>query len=276
MKSVGLTMLFALTLAFAQKVPNFLYITTPILRPGDVVSGTLDEEDGQNLKDGSRLEVVQGRYERGQVLEFKLTSSFDGYLTMYAPDKTILASNDDTVSSEDGDFVSSIITEIPESGRYVFIVSGYSDFDLGDYTLSATVLELGAEGPVPVPTEQNGFISYDDDVSEFLSDDEAVGSLGEYNYDSYTLELTTPTKVNIEVRSAVLDTIVEVLDAEGNRVAFNDDQNLEDNPDTPDVDESQDYTVEGGVEVELQPGSYEIRAAGYSTGFYTLVVSVVQ
>ncbi len=276
MKSTCFTLLFALSVVFAQQVPHFLYITTPILKPGEVIEGTLDEEDGQNLKDGSRLEVIQGRYKAGEVLEFNLTSTFDGYLTVYAPDKTVLASNDDTTSSEEGDYVSSIVTEMTESGRYVFIVSGYADFDLGDFELSARTLEIAQEGPVSVPTEQNGLLSFDDDLTEFVSPDEMVGSLGEFNYDSYTFELGEAATVSIELLSASLDTIVEVLDARGNQVAFNDDQNLEDDLDTPDYDESLDYTVEAGVEVALEPGSYEIRAAGYVPGFYTLVVAILE
>jgi Bacterial pre-peptidase C-terminal domain len=275
MKSVLLTALFVLTIASAQKVPNFLYINTPILKPGEMVSGTLDENDGQNLKDGSRLEVIQGRYMKGEVLEFNLTSTFDGYLTMYAPDKTILTYNDDTSSSESGDYLSSIVTEIPESGRYVFIISGYTDYDLGDYELSARTLEVSEEGPITIPAEQNGVLSLEDDIAEF-NGGEDIGSLGELSYDSYTFELTEATTVKIEVSSASLDTIVEVLDAEGNQVAFNDDQSPEDNLDTPDVDESLDYTVEAGVEVELEPGTYEIRAGAYATGFYTLAVSAAE
>lgn len=275
MKSICLTVLFALALGFAQKIPHFLYINTPFLEPGEVIAGTLDEDDGQNLKDGSRLEVIQGRYEKGQVLEFSLSSTFDGYLTVYAPDKTVLAYNDDTTSSEEGDYISTIVSEIPESGRYVFIISGYSDFDLGDYKLSAKVLELAAEGPITLPAEQNGLISYEDDLAEFMNDDEDLGSLGEYNFDSYTFELDDAATVKIEALStAALDTIVALLDAEGNQLVMNDDQNAEDNPETLDVDESYDYTTEAALEVELEAGSYEIRVAAYAPGLYTLVVSV--
>jgi hypothetical protein len=276
MKSICLTLLFALTLGFAQKIPHFLYLNTPILKPGVVIAGTLDEEDGQNLKDGSRLEVIQGRYNKGEVLEFTLTSVFDGYLTVYAPDKTILTYNDDTTSSEEGDYISTVVTEIPESGRYVFVISGYSSFDLGDYELSAKTLELGAEGPVTLPAEQNGLITYQDDLAEFMGEDEELGSLGDYNFDSYTFELSETATVRIEALSAALDTLVEVLDADGKRVAFNDDQNLEDDPATPDLDESYDYTTEAGVEVDLEAGSYEIRVAAYAPGFYTLSAVIVE
>jgi hypothetical protein len=275
MKSICLIVLFSLTLASAQKIPHFLYINTPILEPGKTIAGTLDEEDGQNLKDGSHLEVIQGRYKKGDVLEFSLSSRFDGYLTVYGPDKTVLASNDDTTTTDE-DYLSSIVTEIPETGRYVFIISGYSDFDLGDYELSASVLEVAEEGPITLPTEQNGIVSFEDDIAEFSSGEEDAGSLGEFNYDSYTFELAEATTVNVQLLSASLDTLVAIFDAEGNQVAFNDDQNLEDDLETLDYDESLDYTVEAGVEVELPPGSYEIRAAGYAPGFYTLSVFALE
>ncbi len=281
MKSMILTALFALTLAYAQKVPHFLYITTPILEPDAVVAGTLDEEGGQNLKDGSRLEVVQGRFTAGEALEFRLTSTFDGYLTIYAPDKTVLSSNDDT-DSEEETYLSSIITEIPETGRYVFIISGYSEFDFGDYELSATRLEVSEDGPITLPTELSGILGANDDFAEF-NDDFAefdaggeMGSLGEFNYDSFTFELREAATVRIEAASPALDTIVQVLDAEGNTVAFNDDQNPEDDPETLDIDESLDYTTDAGVEVDLEPGTYEIRVAAYSLGFYTLSVFMVE
>jgi hypothetical protein len=278
---VSRTLLFLLaplllTFTAAQKVPNFLYITTPILKPGETISGTLDEEDGQNLKDGSRLEVIQGRYMKGEVLEFNLTSTFDGYLTVYAPDKTVLTYNDDTTSSEDGDYVSEVVSEIPESGRYVFIVSGYADFDLGDYTLSATPVTLSAEGLISVPSEQQGLISLEDDLAEFIGEDETMGSLGEFNYDSYSIEITETTTVQIDVLSDILDTLIEVLDADGDRIAFKDDVYYEDDLSTDDYDESTDYIVQAGVTVTLEPGTYEIRAASYGEGLYTLVVSVAE
>lgn len=277
MKAICLTFLFALTLAFAQKVPNFLYLSTPILESGDVISGTLDEEDGQNLKDGSRLEVIQGRYEKGEVLEFTLSSAFDGFLTVYGPDQTVLTFNDDTSSSEEGNYISSVVTEIAESGRYVFIVSGYSDIDLGDYELSARTIDIAKEGTITLPAEQNGIIAYEDELAEFISDDEEASSLGEYNFDSYTFELDEATTVSIEALSTTgLDTILEVLDADGNRVDFSDDRNINDDPETPDTDESADYTTQAGVEVELEAGSYEIRVAAYAAGLYTLVASVLE
>lgn len=274
MKSICLTVLFALTLGFAQKVPNFLYITTPILEPDTSISGTLDEEDGQNLKDGSRLEVIQGRYMQGDALEFTLSSQFDGYLTVYGPDKTIVASNDDTTSEGDT-YVSSVATEIPETGRYVFIISGYGEYELGDYELSARTLVLAEEGPITLPTEQNGVLSLEDDIAEF-DGGEIIGNLGELNYDSYTFELTESATVRIDVGSPILDTIVQLLDADGNVVAFNDDQASEDDLDTADIDESLDTSLEAAIEVNLEPGTYEIRVSAYTLGFYSLSVSIME
>jgi Bacterial pre-peptidase C-terminal domain len=274
MKSICLTVLFALTLGFAQKVPNFLYITTPILGPDTSIAGTLDEEDGQNLKDGSRLEVVQGRYRQGDALEFTLTSQFDGYLTVYGPGKTIVTSNDDTTSDGDN-YISSVSVEIPETGRYVFIISGYAEYDLGDYELSARTLQLAEEGPITLPTELSGVLSLEDDIAEF-DGGEIIGNLGELNYDSYTFELTEAATVRVDVGSPILDTIVQLLDADGNVVAFNDDQTAEDDPETLEVDESLDTSLEAALEVDLEPGSYEIRVSAYTLGFYSLSVSVVE
>jgi hypothetical protein len=269
MKHVLVTVLFTLAFGLAQKIPHFLYINTPILKPNEVISGTLDEEDGQNLKDGSRLEVVQGRFMEGETLEFVLTSDFDGYLT------------DEGYEG----YQSSVITEIPESGRYVFIVSGYSEYDLGNYEISARGLEVSEDGAITLPAELNGVISVSDEIAEFIDtalaeesegEDGAPGYLGEFNYDAFTFELSETTTVRLEATSPTLDTIIEVLDAEGNQVAFNDDQNVEDDLETPDYDESLDYTINAGVEVTLEPGSYEIRVAAYDYGFYTLTASVIK
>jgi hypothetical protein len=275
MKSILLTALFALTLAFAQKVPNFLYLTTPILKPGEVVTGTLSEEDGQNLKDGSRLEVVQGRFKEGEAIEFTLTSEFDGYLTLYGPDKTVFNYNDDVTIDSESAYSSSIIAEITETGRYVLIVSGYSETDLGTYDVSARSIEVSEDGPITLPSELSAILSVDDDIAEFNGGEE-VGSLGELNYDSFTFELTEAATVHIEVGSPTLDTFVQLLDAEGNELAFNDDQNTEDDPETSDVDESADYTLEAGVTLSLEPGTYEIRATAYAFGFYTLSAFIVE
>jgi hypothetical protein len=286
MKLVLLTVLFAVTLGVAQKVPNFLYITTPILKPGEVISGTLGEDDGQNLKDGSRLEVLQGRFKEGEAVEFTLTSDFDGYLTLYAPDKTVLASNDD-VALEDTNttaaYQSSIITEIPETGRYVLIVSGYSEYDLGSYEVMARSLEVTEDGPITLPTDLNGIIAVSDDFAEFVdptaeeSDvEDGSGSLGEFNYDAFTLELNEATAVRFDATSPTLDTVIAVLDEAGNTIAMNDDQNIEDDLDTPDIDESLDYTVNAGVEVTLEAGRYEVRVAAYDFGFYSLSAFAVE
>jgi hypothetical protein len=274
MKPIYLTVFLALSLGFAQKVPNFLYTATPILGPDTSLLGVLDEDDGQNLKDGSRLEVIQGRYMQGDALEFTLTSQFDGYLTVYGPDKTIIASNDDT-TSDGSNYVSSVAVEIPETGRYVFIVSGYSEYGLGDYELSARTLQLAEEGSITLPTELSGLLSLEDDIAEFDGGEE-LGSLGELNYDSYTFELPEVATVRMDVGSQVLDTLVQLLDADGNIIAFNDDQTSEDDLDTPNVDESLEGSLEAALEIDLEPGTYEIRVSAYTLGFYSLSVSVVE
>jgi Bacterial pre-peptidase C-terminal domain len=278
MKTVLLTVLFALTLftlnpAFAQKVPNFLYITTPMLEPDVVVTGTLGEEDGQNLKDGSRLEVVQGRFKEGEAIEFNLSSDFDGYLTLYGPDKTILNSNDD-VSTETEGFLSSIITEIPMTGRYVLIVSGYSEYDLGNYEVSTRRLEVSEDGPITLPADINAVLSVSDEIAEFMGSEGE--SLGELNYDSFTFELSEPATIQIKVGSPTLDTYLQLLDADGNEITSNDDKTAQDDPATLDTDESADFSLEAEVEIALEPGSYEIRASAYTLGFYTLSASIVE
>jgi len=67
----------------AQNVPHYLTVTAPLLEQGVPYLSSLDESDGQNFKDGSRLEVLQIFGFAGDIVELTVSSNFDSYLIIY-------------------------------------------------------------------------------------------------------------------------------------------------------------------------------------------------
>jgi hypothetical protein len=248
--------------ALAQKIPHFLYITTPILELDSSLSGALDQNDGQNFKDGSRTEVLLANFKQGDVVELRLASEFDAFLSLYGPQKTVVATNDDGADT----FESLLITEMPETGRYVIVVSGYSELDMGTYEITAKKLEVVDDTSLSLGSGINAFLS------ETADDVDVDGK----SLDKFSLEINQAKTVTIQMISSLLDSYLKVIDENGQVIAENDDQIFEDDPQTEDTDESQGTSLNAEVIVTLEPGSYEIwatTASPNSYGFYQLFVT---
>lgn len=253
--------LFSLGLIFAQKIPHFLYVNAPILELEGFLSGTLDQNDGQNFKDGSRTEVILAYFEEGSAIEIRLTADFDAYLTLYGPQKTVVATNDDGADA----FESLLVTEVPETGRYVLVVSGYSEIDLGNYDLSAKKLEVVDDGDLVMGSSLKAFLSETDDID---SEGKVV--------DKFVLELSESTNITLQMTSVLMDTFLIIFDENGQKIAENDDTVLEDDPQTTDIDESSTNVLDAQLELSLEPGLYEVWATTASPntyGFYQILVN---
>lgn len=243
---VGVVIVLLFSSALAQRVPHFLWTTTPMLTPGSTLSGVLDETDGQNFKDGSRLEVYRFNGEAGMFVVLRAASSeFDTYLTLYGPSGQVVAINDDDGTSTD----SAIEVVLPESGRYLVVVSGYSEADLGAYTVSLDVLTASGGGELSVPTTVHGVLTPEDPTFE--------GS----HYHSYTFTLDAPTALIIDLRSTSFDGYLYLLDDQGHIVAENDDG---------------PFGLDPQLDVELPAGRYELIVTTYHPGeggSYTLTLT---
>lgn len=209
--------------------PIYYLSTAPSLQPGIPVTGVLSTESGRNFKDGSYVDVVVLRGEAGDFVELALTSgTFDTYLTLFAPDGSVVAANDDDWTGGGTD--STIRATLPATGTYVVVVSGYSEYDLGPYTLT---LQGGAAGAA------GGTVG----VPETVSDTLAAGGVARYQ-----VVLDEPTVLGVELRSGEFDTYLEVTTVDGWLLAENDDSG---------------GTTDSSLVVRLDPGTYHVVVSSY-------------
>ncbi len=136
--SLVVTAVFSATAAQSLNSPSHFLATTPILERGVPAFGTLSQDDGQNFKDGSYLDLYTFSGVAGEELTLQLGSNdFDTFLSVFGPTGELYDWNDDDwdmVSSEYG-YNSVLQLYLAESGRYTVVASGYSAWDLGSYRL---------------------------------------------------------------------------------------------------------------------------------------------
>ncbi|MEM6430045.1 MAG: PPC domain-containing protein [Deinococcota bacterium] len=245
---VSTLVILMLTAALAQRTPHYLTITAPLLEAGTTYSGSLDETDGQNFKDGSRIELLQIFGFAGDIVELEIISEFDSYLSIYDADGELLMFNDD---SNDVDAFLSLT--LPETSRYRVIVSGYSEFDVGAYDLIYTKLDASTMrdgGALELPDRVSGMLDTSDDFD------------GDHYFDSYELTLSDSQDVFLELSSTMFDAYIFVIDADDYVIGENDDGS---------------FSTDSELFLSLEPGTYEVVVSSFGfeeTGPYELFVSV--
>lgn len=216
--------------------PVFYYSTSPMLELGASLHGELDQDDGRNFKDGSYLDVFVFWGVEGEATEIIASShEIDVYLTLYGPGGTFVDSNDDDWAASDWTTDAAIRLDLPSTGIYVVVVSGYSVYDLGAYTVrrDSYVVPTGATVVVSAPGHY-------------------VGTLPSVVHDHYLLEVTETIHLTATLRSEEFDAYLEVLDASGVLVAYNDDF------------EAAGFDAQ--LVLELAPGQYQIVVSSYYDG----------
>jgi len=247
--------LFAGT-GFAQGVirPAQTTATAPLLEYGEPVTGTLSESDGQNYKDGSRVQAFAFRGREGETAHIRLGSDdFDTYVTLFAPDGQVLDWNDDDWEADYSNFVwnSSLVYELPATGRYLVAVSGYSAFDLGHFQLEVDSKAAAAERdftealPLDFPGETT--VAIDGNMA-------ATGAGFSGPGQALTFELDEELLITVHSTSANLDPVLVLYDSEGNVLTFNDDHS----------DPQDRFTLDSFISAELEPGTYYLVAGTYS------------
>lgn len=237
---VAVTVLLLLSIAAAQQPvtsPIYYLSNAPRLEAGVPLTGVLDERSGRNFKDGTYLDVLTLRGEAGEYVELLASSSaFDTYLTLFAPDGSLVDYNDDDPLGSSTD--AAIRTTLPATGTYVVVVSGFSPWDLGPYTVTLSSREdaAGHGTAIEVPSLTPGRLAHGDDGSRF----------------AFVLEETAA--IGIEVRSTQFDTTLEVLDEFGYSLAYNDD--------APATNGS---TTDSALALLLGPGRYQLVVQSYFT-----------
>lgn len=217
---------------------------------GDTVSGSINSSSPSNAS-GGRSAFYEFQAVEGQPVEISMTTDdFDAYLDVLDGRDKSLASDDDS----GGDLNPRVVFTPPSDGTYRIearpLGSGEGDFEL----------KLEAVAPPPPPVE----LSIGQKLEGELLD--AAASLGgDDRYDGYRLTLTEGQRVQIIMRSADFDTVLEIGKDEKVFTAL----------------ETDDDGLGEGTNSRLQftvpsTGAYLVRARGFGQkprGHYELEVS---
>ena len=248
MKKLGLLGLLLLTsVVSAQNVPHYLTVTAPLLEEGIPYGSSLDDSDGQNFKDGSRLEVLQIFGFAGEIVELTISSDFDSYLAIYGANDTLLTSDDDSAGNMDA----AITFTLPETSRYRVIVSGFSAFDLGSYQVSYNKLDSST-------LRDSGVLSIPDSLQGILDSSDDYDNDGSRYFDSYELVIDSPQDITIDLFSTIFDTYLYIVDEDDVIVAENDDGPI---------------STDAQLVMSMEAGNYEVIVTSFgfeATGLYTL------
>lgn len=230
--------------------PNYYLFQLPGIAPGDEVSGELTETDGQNFKDGSRLDMYALAVSPGETVTLRVESAdFVPVLTVFDVSGALVAFND--FGDDMGGVSTSFLADA--GGRYVVVVSGWSDFDLGSYVLSSGRVRGGAEtaSPIDLPATLSSTIAAD-----MAPAPGAFAGGAEY----FSFDVAEELLLLASMASSDLDAALILYDADGNIVATNDDDG---------------FTTDSLLVALLSPGSYVLAASTYfagESGDYTLTL----
>ncbi len=247
-------------LAQRLNVPNYYLSTSPVLEPGVSAFGALTTEDGQNFKDGSYLHVYSFSADAGDQAFLTLGSDeFDTFLTVYSPGGELLDLNDDDWydAALGYYFNSSLFLDLPESGRYTVIASGYGMWDIGQYEL---LLELNdAAGAAASQTDFADAQVLAVPGSHTVSLDDSLPATGEGftgpgQLHSFTIE--DDYFVRFWAGADEVDTVLLLYSADGTLIDFNDDFYP--------VTAVPDVYWQSEISLELTAGSYYLVVGSYS------------
>lgn len=237
-------LLAAATVALAQQplvVPHYYAFQLAELQPGADVAGELTESDGQNFKDGSRvdlyvLDAVAGELESVRVV----SGAFEPVVSVFGPDGSLMAYAD--YGPAFGDVTATFTASA--SGRHVVVVSGWSDYDLGGYTVTRvqTTGGAGSAEPVTLPFAVESLITVD-----------MAPLPGGYGggAELFSFAVEEETLLVASMSSTMLDAVLTLFDDAGDVVARNDDDG---------------YSTDAMLVALLEPGSYVIAASTYFSG----------
>ena len=251
--ALALTLLTASAAGLAQRPlvpPHYYSFQLTELQPGQEVAGELTTSDGQNFKDGSRLDLYALRARAGEAQVVRVVSpAFSPVVSVFDEAGNLVAYAD--YGFDFGDVSVSFVAET--DGRYLVVVSGWSDYDLGEYTV-ARLAAAGGPGDarqVTLPTRIESAITAD-----MVPLPTGFGGGAEY----FAFEVEEETLVLAAMSSAELDAYLTLFDATGAIVAENDDDG---------------YTTDAMLVALLEPGAYVLAASTYyvgEVGAYTLTL----
>ena len=189
--------------------------TTTIPSDGSINYG---DTISANLRSGNEDEwTFSGN--AGDIITISMTAGFDTYLELMDQNGNLIMFDDDG-----GQGLNSLIEfySLPQSGTYTIIARGFSSTANGAYSLALiadTVADADEEeatsggGNTTTTTPSDGSIGYGDTIS---------ANLRSGNEDEWVFEGSGGDIITISL-TASFDTYLELIDEDGNQVAFNDD-----------------------------------------------------
>ncbi|MCS7072305.1 MAG: LCCL domain-containing protein, partial [Anaerolinea sp.] len=250
---------YTLTVAPAQALPSGGPIGI-----GQTVSGT--------LMPGARDQWTFSA-SGGERIRINMDAEFDTYLELLGPDGARIAENDDFNGLD-----SQIDITLPAAGTYTIIARSFASSGSGQYTLSVQLAQAGgtstggsltggATGSLTGAATTTGSLTGGATASAgggAISIGQTVsGNIAPGVIDQWTIALTQGQTIQINM-DGEFDTVLELRDANGTQVAFNDDFNGLDSQITYQVAASGTHTILA-------------RAFGsFNGGPYTLSVQLVQ
>lgn len=148
---------FATILGLAALCLSSAFAATPVQTNGTPVQGNLMASDLEALPGPDQRntpqyyrDVYTFQAQANETVDIRIQSDYDGYLLLFGPGGTLVASNDDFSSVRD----SRIAMSLPQAGQYTLGVTSFSAMTPGNYTL--TVQSLGVGAPVPADAMQGG------------------------------------------------------------------------------------------------------------------------
>lgn len=231
--------------AFAQQLraPNFYLFQVPRLEAGQPITATLSTDAGQNFKDGSYVNVYAFQGRSGDRISVTVASwEFDTYVTMFDPDGYLVGQNDEYIG---GEGVAGIDATLYVDGTYLVVVSGYSQWDTGEYTIELTSADSGFPSETASIAIPGGFESQ-------IRPDMPLhpnGYVGPTEY--FSLKLDEASLLLINASSFDFDTFVTLFDEFGNEIAQNDDH---------------DFSSDSRLAAPLLPGAYVLAVSSYYSG----------
>lgn len=216
----------------------FYYASAPELSVGGSVSGELTFASGQNFKDGSRVQVVVLRAEPGTPVVVDVSSdAFDAYLSVYAPDGSMLDAVDDGPDGLDPQ----IVFTPRQQGAHLLVVSGFGAWDLGAFEVRARAAKPVATQALPLP----GRVEASLQRTEPADPEVGYGATR-----SFTLEVEERSLVRLRASSETFDTVLALFDDAG----------------WLDQNDDAGGTTDSELFLELEPGSYRVAVAAWSDG----------
>jgi hypothetical protein len=225
---------FILTVTFGEPnpLPESLEGTTTVFE------GTIGEGDS-----GTNYPIDLAAGDAILVQTQALSGDLDTIVALFDPSGVELATNDDANRGA-GNFNSALYYEAQGQGTYTVNVSNYGG--TGDYALTVTVQSARATGDTLITLDEI------DDTNETVT---------------YDIDLETGTSLIVQTQSVTgsLDTILTLIDPEGNQVVENDDVNTD----------GGNYNSTIVYEVE-QSGTYTLNVGRYSStiGSYLLTATI--